>query len=170
MTTESVDSSVAVRDAERTRNRRLLLMGTAVLLAAVDLVCKVAAEGQLGGGRSVSLGVLDLRLAYNSGAAFSMGAGLPSWAVISVTGAITAGVAAFAWRSTSTGSRAMVTGLAAVVAGAAGNLIDRAGDGAVTDYLYTGWWPTFNLADVLITGGFVVAAVAATRSETSQRG
>jgi hypothetical protein len=32
------------------------------------------------------------------------------------------------------------------------NLADRAADGVVTDYLHTGWFPTFNGADVFITG------------------
>lgn len=47
--------------------------------------------------------------------------------------------------------------LAAIVSGAAGNLIDRTSHGAVTDFLdlYAGdWhWPTFNLADVFIVTG-----------------
>ena len=38
-----------------------------------------------------------------------------------------------------------------MLAGAVANLADRGIDGVVTDYLHTGWWPTFNLADALIT-------------------
>ena len=44
-------------------------------------------------------------------------------------------------------------GLALVLGGAAANLIDRSVDGVVTDYLHTGWWPTFNLADITIVTG-----------------
>ncbi|MFD1538848.1 hypothetical protein [Nonomuraea guangzhouensis] len=39
----------------------------------------------------------------------------------------------------------------AVLGAAMANLIDRAGDGVVTSYLHTGWWPTFNLTEVSIS-------------------
>ena len=48
---------------------------------------------------------------------------------------------------------AAVAGLAVLLGGAVGNLLDRSLDGVVTDYLHTGWWPTFNLADVAILTG-----------------
>jgi signal peptidase II len=43
------------------------------------------------------------------------------------------------------------TGL--LIGGATGNLIDRARDGAVTDFLDLPLWPAFNVADVAITFG-----------------
>jgi signal peptidase II len=43
------------------------------------------------------------------------------------------------------------TGL--LIGGAAGNLIDRTREGAVTDFLDFPAWPAFNLADVAITFG-----------------
>ena len=46
-------------------------------------------------------------------------------------------------------------------AGALGNLADRVRDGAVTDFLDPPLWPAFNLADVAITVGVVVIALAA---------
>jgi signal peptidase II len=45
------------------------------------------------------------------------------------------------------------TGL--LIGGAAGNLIDRARDGAVTDFIDVSWWPAFNLADTAITLGVI---------------
>ena len=45
------------------------------------------------------------------------------------------------------------TGL--LIAGAAGNLIDRAREGAVTDFVDLPYWPAFNVADVAITAGVV---------------
>ncbi len=160
-------SSAAVSDRprrSRTRTARLAIAATAVALAAGDLACKAVAEQKLTGGRSVHLGLLDLRLGYNSGAAFSLGAGLPSWVVIAVTGLITAGVAVFAWRAATDAPWPLLVGLSAVLAGAVGNLVDRAGDGLVIDYLHTGWWPTFNLADVFITLGAATVALAVLRS------
>lgn len=43
------------------------------------------------------------------------------------------------------------TGL--LLGGAAGNLLDRAPDGAVTDFVKLPLWPAFNLADTAITLG-----------------
>jgi signal peptidase II len=40
-----------------------------------------------------------------------------------------------------------------LLGGAAGNLIDRIRDGAVTDFVKLPHWPAFNLADVSITLG-----------------
>lgn len=47
--------------------------------------------------------------------------------------------------------------LGAALAGAVSNLYDRLRRGAVVDFLDLGWWPSFNLADVAITLGVVVA-------------
>ena len=42
-----------------------------------------------------------------------------------------------------------------LVGGAGGNLIDRARDGAVTDFIDLPLWPAFNLADVAIVVGVI---------------
>ena len=133
--------------------RRTVLLATAAVLAAVDLLAKVAAQRSLTGGRSVDLGPLQLRLGYNPGVAFGLGDTLPAPVVLAGTGLISAVLAGYAWRSAGTHRWAARSGLAAILAGAVGNVVDRAGDGLVTDYLHTGWWPTFNLADTWITLG-----------------
>jgi signal peptidase II len=46
------------------------------------------------------------------------------------------------------------TGL--LLGGAAGNLIDRLREGAVTDFIKLPHWPAFNLADTCITIGVLV--------------
>jgi signal peptidase II len=48
-------------------------------------------------------------------------------------------------------------GLGAALGGSGSNLYDRIRHGAVTDFLDLGWWPTFNVADVAITVGALVA-------------
>jgi signal peptidase II len=170
MTTETAPN-MPIRPTEQPGRRRTgrahlaLIVGTVALVAA-DLAVKALAQEELGGGRTVDLTVLDLRLGYNSGGAFSLGAGLPSGLVIAVTALITAGVAAFAWRAAMESTVPMRVGLSGILAGALGNLVDRAGDGVVTDYLHTGWWPTFNLADVFITIGAATVLIATLRSET----
>ena len=42
-----------------------------------------------------------------------------------------------------------------LLGGAAGNLIDRAREGAVTDFIDLPLWPSFNVADIAITAGVV---------------
>ncbi|WP_035696667.1 signal peptidase II, partial [Glycomyces tenuis] len=131
---------------------------TAALLAATDLVLKAWAGRGLADGASVDLGLIQLRLAFNSGVAFSLGDDLPGWVVIAVTAMITAGLAVVVWRSARTAPLPAVA-LSVALAGAVANLVDRAADGVVTDYLHTGWFPTFNLADVYITVGVLAFAV-----------
>jgi signal peptidase II len=46
------------------------------------------------------------------------------------------------------------TGL--LLGGAAGNLIDRVREGAVTDWIKLPHWPAFNLADACITVGVLI--------------
>lgn len=55
-------------------------------------------------------------------------------------------------------------GLALVLGGAAGNLVDRLRfDGAVLDFIDTSWWPAFNLADAFIVAGVGLVILAALR-------
>ena len=145
--------------------------GLAALVLGLVALCAVAgrlAERALVDGRHVELGLLQLRLAYNTGAAFSIGAGLPLGVLLVVTAIVTLAVAAYAWRHAPGADWVMRLGLAAILAGAVANLVDRADDGAVIDYLHTGWWPTFNLPDTLITlgGSALVLAALRTRSTT----
>ena len=137
--------------------RRILFLG-ALVLVLVDLVSKVLAENRLNE-TSVDLGVLQLQLAHNDGVAFSVGTALPSWVVLAVTATITVGIGIYGWRHAPSANRVQILAGAAILGGATANVIDRAGDGVVTDYLHTGWWPTFNLADAFLVLG--VAALIA---------
>ncbi|WP_024794159.1 signal peptidase II [Tomitella biformata] len=144
----------------RPRTSRRAILVAAGLLAAVALIVDPVARAGLAGGGTMGLGVLDLRLVYNSGVAFSLGAQLPTAVIVAVTAAVTAGIGVFAWRTAPGSPRLQSIGLAMTVAGAAANVIDRILDGTVTDYFHTGWWPTFNLADVYITGGVLLVICA----------
>ena len=99
---------------------------------------------------------MHLRLTFNSGAAFGLGAGLPSWAVLAGTGLIAVIIAIYAWRRAPDLPVPGRAALVCVVGGAVSNVADRAVDGAVTDYVHGGWLPAFNLADVLVVGGGIV--------------
>ena len=147
-----VSSSGAVARWYRGRASLIGLVGALVALA---LVLDPVARGALSGGRALDLGLLQLRLAYNTGVAFSLGAQLPTAVVLAVTAAITATIGVFAWRTAPDSSSVQTLGLAAIVAGATANVIDRFLDGKVTDYFHTGWWPTFNFG----RGAFVLGAL-----------
>ena len=87
-------------------SRRLLLLA-AVVVAAIDLVAKALAEARLSD-TPVNLGLLQLRLAHNSGVAFSLGDALPTSVVAALTAAITAVIALYGWRHAPTASRIQV--------------------------------------------------------------
>lgn len=134
-------------------------MGLASGAVVADLVSKVAASAGLDDG-PVRLGAaMTLRLVHNPGVAFGVGARLPSWALLVITGLAVSGLAWAAWHEAL--GPAAAAGL--VVGGAVANLLDRAAGGTVVDIFDLGWWPTFNVADICITVGAAVMVLAAAR-------
>lgn len=137
------------------------LVGIAVVGTGLDLLSKAIASATLAG-RPVDLpGPLDLRLTHNPGVAFSLGRSAPAWLILALSAAVTVGVAVSAKRGTF--ASPVAGGL--ILAGALGNLIDRAQGGAVVDLFDLGWWPTFNLADVFITVGVGLLVLTGARPE-----
>jgi signal peptidase II len=137
--------------------RRLLLIIIALLLAATALGVGWWAEAALDhAGPRPLLGPVSLQLVYNSGVSFSMAAALPPWIITAATAVVTAVLAVWMWRSVAGLALTARLGQSLVLAGAAANVADRWLDGKVTDYFHTGWFPTFNLADVFITDGVVL--------------
>ncbi len=121
-----------------------------VVLAA-DLATKALARQHLVGGRVVDL-PLGARLVHgeNTGVAFGL---LSDSGVLVLLVALlgVAGLGVVLWLHADGVAAPSAVGLLA--GGAVANLVDRAGDGAVTDFLDIGPWPTFNLADAAITVG-----------------
>lgn len=135
-----------------------------ITFAAVDLAAKTVSEARLADS-NVDLGLIQLQLAYNSGVAFSMGDNLPLGVIVAVTATITVAVAVYAWlRAPQARWIERVAG-GGVIGGAAANVVDRASDGVVTDYLHTGWWPTFNLADAFLVIGCIAIVLIHARPE-----
>jgi signal peptidase II len=136
------------------RRRHATLIVAAVSVLAVDIATKVAASTALAN-RSIELpGPVDLRLSYNPGVAFGVGDSLPTWLILALTTAVAVAIAVAAWR----GFFASSLAAGVVVGGAIANVADRAQAGTVVDMLYTGWWPTFNVADIaVVCGGFALA-------------
>lgn len=146
-----------------------MLLGAAVL-AGVDLAVKALAEALLSNGETIDLGLINLRLLYNPGVAFSFGADLPGWVVVAVTGLIIAALTWYAVSSAPAMGRISRTGATLLLGGALGNFIDRLDGLGVVDYLHTGWFATFNLADVFVTAGVVLYALGTLRAVPSRSG
>ena len=110
-------------------------------------------------------GFFDLTHVRNTGAAFGIFASLASpWRGFFLNAvALTVFVAVLVWslRSPASAGR-LQAGLALILGGAVGNLIDRFRFGSVTDFLlfHLGRyeWPSFNVADSSITVGVFLLA------------
>jgi signal peptidase II len=53
--------------------------------------------------------------------------------------------------------RLATAGVGCALGGAAGNLLDIVRHQHVVDFIDLGWWPVFNLADIAIVGGLLLA-------------
>ncbi|MHA7146705.1 signal peptidase II [Arthrobacter sp. TmT3-37] len=136
----------------RKRTRVWMLVGS-LILVGVDLAVKAIVELQLREGQTIEGGLVDLRLHFNPGVAFSFGADLPPIVILLGTGAIIVGLAWFLLASAPTLGRLGQVGGFLLLGGALGNLLDRLADGGVADYLHVSWFSTFNLADVFVSIG-----------------
>lgn len=158
-----------VSDVRANLARRRAIGGLSVLLVvmvgvAIDQLVKQWALSDLASGRVIGvLPTFDLRLVFNPGVAFGMGAGLgPIVAIvlIGVLAALAGWVTVKIWR----GEMVDAVLLSVVLAGGLGNVIDRVFrapeeaplTGEVVDYLAVSWFAIFNLADVFTVGGVVV--------------
>ena len=144
--------------------RRVLVAGavTAAVVAA-DQLTKWWAVTRLAQGRVHLVGTLDLELARNSGASFSLFQG-KAFILIPVAVVLVGVLATMIWRAPTTG-RAAVLGL--ILGWALGNLCDRLfrGDhGAVVDFVDLHFWPTFNLADASIVVGCALLMASLVRA------
>ena len=140
------------------RRRMAGVVLVALCAVAVDAISKVWARRELADA-PVPLGPLELRLGFNSGVAFGIGAGAPGWLVLTVTGLVLAALLLAALRLRPWPAAGLVVG------GGVANLADRASDGTVTDFLSAGWWPTFNLADTFLVIGVLWITVHAWRAD-----
>jgi signal peptidase II len=112
--------------------------------------------------RELIPGFLDLTRVHNTGAAFGMlnAAEFPlKTVVLSLVAAIALGGVAWYAATVPLSDRLARIGIAGVLGGAIGNLIDRAKDGYVLDFVdayWNGWhfW-AFNVADAAITVGVI---------------
>ena len=169
---ESVPDS-APDEAGRSRAHRsslaLLLVVLAVVILALDQLSKaialkalVSTDGSYSEVRLIG-SILTLRLAYNSGAAFSLATN--QTLLLSLFSIC---VAAFIFtKARFYTSRPWVVGAGLIMGGIFGNTADRLFrypgklKGEVVDWIHLSHWPTFNLADssIVVGAALIVALI-----------
>lgn len=109
------------------------------------------------------LPVLDITRLHNTGAAFSFLAGAGGWqrwffTILAI--GVSAGILVWMKRLHAREQGLLAAGLALVLGGAIGNVIDRMRHGYVVDFVHVHWgsayFPAFNVADAAITVGAIL--------------
>jgi signal peptidase II len=131
------------------------------LIVAADQVTKAYISSHFGEFefRRV-LPVLDITLMHNVGAAFSFlasASGWQRWVFIALATGVSAAIIVWLLRLPKGTNPLLAGGLALVLGGALGNVIDRIRLGFVVDFIHFHWdqayFPAFNVADSAITVG-----------------
>lgn len=140
--------------------KKYLVLATGVV--ALDQLTKYLATIHLVRGSIELLPFLNLTLVHNTGAAFGFlndAAGWQNLFFIAIA-TIACVVIVFMLRRMPSGEVLVGIGLALILGGALGNLIDRLLYGHVIDFIdfyYGSWhWPAFNVADSAITIGAAI--------------
>lgn len=161
------DESEVVPTTTHRTGLRLTFGVVAIVCLVLDQVTKALAVAHLvpGEPKHVVGSLLRLELTRNPGAAFSTGTSHTEWfAVLAIVATLVA-----VWFGLKAGTRVWAVALGVLVAGIAGNLIDRivrapgSFRGHVVDFLELPHWPIFNVADVCITIAAVLILVQAAR-------
>ncbi|NBJ66700.1 signal peptidase II [Adlercreutzia caecimuris] len=142
------------------RRRNLCVFAAVMLLwLAADIATKAVCNGY-GLGEVIAgpfLGLVQFRLAHNTGAAWGM-FGDSTFALGVMSLLVCAALAAYLVATARRANLVEVVGIALVVAGGLGNALDRFTLGYVVDFIDTTFieFPTFNVADIGVTCGFVL--------------
>ncbi len=140
--------------------------GLSVLVIVLDQLTKQLAEAQLVLHQPVNIFAgLNFTLLYNKGAAFSFlsdAGGWQRWFFTLLSLAISAVLVVWLHRLTAD-KRILAVGLALILGGAIGNVIDRILFGHVIDFIdvyYQSYhWPAFNIADSAISLGALLLII-----------
>ncbi len=137
-------------------------LGLSALVIVLDQLSKIWITNHFAYGESLTvLGVFNLVLAHNTGAAFSMlndAGGWQRWMFSAI--AVVASVWIVWLLRKHHQQKLFCLALALILGGALGNLMDRIAYGYVVDFLDFHWgnqhFPAFNVADSAITCGAVL--------------
>jgi signal peptidase II len=146
-------------DPKRDRAASWLLLSVLVVLA--DQASKYYITQHFGEFEHITLlPVLDVTRMHNVGAAFSFlasASGWQRWVFIGLAGVVSVGIIVWLLRLKERAHGLLACGLALVLGGALGNVIDRIRLGYVIDFIHFHWdrayFPAFNVADSAITVG-----------------
>jgi signal peptidase II len=139
---------------------RWFVLSAAVVLA--DQVTKAMVTSRFVEGERLEVNAFfNMVLVYNKGAAFSFLSNAPGWQTPLLIGFALVAVGIVVTLLVRSPERLVLScGLALILGGALGNVIDRLRFGKVVDFLdfhAAGWhWPAFNVADSAITVGAVL--------------
>ena len=144
--------------------RHIALLGLSVGIVLMDQLTKWMVIDALTLYQRISiLPFFDLVRLHNTGAAFSFlsdASGWQHWLFTGVAVVVSLGIIWWILTLPNEGRRVLGLGLALVLGGAIGNVIDRSLYGYVVDFLlfhYKEWsYPAFNVADSAITCGVVL--------------
>ena len=169
-------------EAKKSSNTRFFAwMSVALLVVIADQVTKWAIIEWVALYEKVPLNsFVNLTHQRNTGAAFSLLAeagGWQRWFFVVLATVVSSVIAVWIWRIRNQGQAVLAAGLALVLGGAVGNLIDRISLGYVTDFIqvWFGNWafPSFNVADSAISVGaalLIIDALFLTGRETKKTG
>ncbi|MBG0831944.1 signal peptidase II [Planomonospora sp. ID67723] len=149
------------------------MLALAVMVLLADQASKLWAVSALADGERVSViqGVIQLRLLFNPGAAFSIGEGM-TWVFTLVAAAVVAGIVHVGRRLRST---AWTVALGALLGGAASHLLERLfrppgfARGHIVDFIDYGGLFVGNLADIALVGSCVFVALLSARGISLDR-
>ena len=150
-------------------SRFITWMVVALIIAVVDQLTKMAVIEWIPLYDRVPLNsFINLTHQKNTGAAFSFLAdagGWQRWFFVVLASGVSVVIAIWIWRIRKAGQAVLSAGLALVLGGAVGNLIDRILLGHVTDFfqVWFGSWafPSFNVADAGISVGAALLIIDA---------
>jgi len=156
-------------DKIQTPSRFVTWIAVAILIIVADQLTKWAVIEWVSLYGKVPINdFINLTHQRNTGAAFSFLAdagGWQRWFFILLATAVSFVIAGWLWRIRREGPWILAAGLALVLGGAIGNLIDRIRHGYVTDFIqvWFGDWafPSFNVADAGITVGATLLIIDA---------
>ncbi len=162
---ETHQAATATPAEDRRKRARVarLSMVVAAVIVVLDQITKHWAVTDLVGDREIHvIWTLQWNLSFNTGMAFSRGQGLgPVIALLAMLIVIVLVVS-----SAHVESRLARFAAGMLIGGAVGNLLDRLfrGDGwlhgAVVDFIDFQWFPIFNVADIGVTVGAALFAIA----------
>ena len=141
--------------------KKLLSLVIIVVGIVADQIFKnwIVANIQLGDTEKIWLNVLSLTYIKNDGAAWSSFSG-QQWFFLVLTPIVLVVALWFLWKKMA--QNWYFIGLTLIIAGALGNFIDRIRQGFVVDMFQTEFinFPIFNIADLLLSVGFVLLFIA----------